>query len=98
MKLVPVMALPIAHVRHTCHILQASVVGPSLSLHDVIHNVHNPVSLPLALVPGQGACQEPVVQYHHDQVPALDIMPDPKYLQKVVVLVGQDILILHHLR
>ena len=83
----------------TCHhVLQAGIVRPSLGLNGIIHKVHDPVHLPLALVPGQGVHQEPVVQDHLDQVPMLDLMLDPKHLQKVAVLMGQDILILHHLR
>ena len=81
-------------VAHTHHILWAGIVGPSLGLYGIIYKVHDPVHLPLALVPGQGVHQEPVVQDHHDQVPMLDA----KCLQKVAVLVGKDILIPHHLR
>ena len=93
-KLAPVIALPIAHVHHD---LWAGRVRPGLGLHGVIHKVHDLVHLPLALVPGQGMCQAPV-QDHHNQIPTLDLMPDPKCLQKVAVLMGQDILIPHHLR
>ena len=73
------MALPIAHAHH---VLWAAVVRPGLSLHGIIHKVHDPAHLPLAPVPGQGVHQDPVVQDHHDQVPMLDLMPDPKHLQK----------------
>ena len=45
---------------HT-YVLQASIIGPSLSLHSVIHKVHDPVHLPLAPVSGQGVHQEPVL-------------------------------------
>ena len=41
---------------HACHVLWAGIVRPSLGLHGIIHKVHDPVHLPLALVPGQGAC------------------------------------------
>ena len=55
----------------------------------------------MALVPGQGVCQVPVVWDHRDQAPApalmLNLMLDPKCLQKAVVLVGQNALTLHHL-
>ena len=91
-KLVLVMALPIALARHTCHILQASIIRPSVSLPGIIHKVHDPVHLPLALVPDQGVHQEPVLQAHHDQHPVLYLMPDPKHLQKVADLMGQVIL------
>ena len=93
------MAPPIAHIHHA---LWTSVVRPSLGLHSIIHKVHDPVHLPLALVPGQGVCQVLVVQDHHDQVPTLDpmlnLMLDPKHLQKEAVLMGHYILTLHHLR
>ena len=92
-----VMVLQVAHI---CPVLPAGIVRPGLSLRSVIHKVPDPV-LPLALAPGQGAHQVPVVQDHCDQAPALalmlNLMLDPKCLQKAVVLVGQDTLALHHL-
>ena len=93
----PVMALPIAHMHHMCHILQAGIVRPGLSLHSIIHTGHNPVHLPLALVPGLGVYQEPIVQAHLDQDPMLGLMPHPEHLQKVAFLMGQVALTLHPL-
>ena len=57
-KSAPVMAPPIVHVHH---ILQTGIARPSLGLHSIILRVHDPVNLPLALVPDLGVCQEPVV-------------------------------------
>ena len=98
MKLVPVMALQVAHAHP---ILLASIVRPSLSPRGIIHKVPDPVHLPLAPLPGQGECQVPVVQDHCNQAPTLavtlNLMLDPKHLQKAAVLVGQDALALHHL-
>ena len=81
------MVLPVAH---THPILQAGIIGPSLSLHGIIHKVPDPVHIPLAPVPGQGVHQVPVVQDHCDQALTLNFMLDPKCLQKAAVLMGQD--------
>ena len=87
--------VPLAAHMHL--IQQDSIVRHGLGLQGVIHIVHDIGHLPLAPIPGQ----VPVVQDHHGQAPILDLMLNlalnPKGLQKVVVLVGQDVLALHHL-
>ena len=60
----------------------------SLGIHGVIHKVPDPVHLPLAPVPGQGACQVPVVQDYCNQAPTPNLMLDPKHLQKAAVSSG----------
>ena len=93
--------MPVPPVAHAHPVLLAGRVRHGLVLCGIIYNVSDLVHLPLAPVPGQGACQVPVVQDHHDQAPVPALMPalvlHPKCLQKAAVLVGQNALTLHHL-
>ena len=96
----PVMAPPRVRIPPMHHALQASAAKPGLRLHGIIHEVHDPVHLPPAPVPvpGLGVCQQPVLQAHqghHNQDPMLDLMPAPKHVQMVAVLMCQFILFLH---
>ena len=101
----PVMALPrVCHASHTPS-LSRSVHSQtrSLHLHGIIQEAHNSVHLPLApvLVPSLGVCQRPVLQAHqdhHNQDPVLGLVPAPKHVQMVVVLMCQFFLILHLLK
>ena len=54
-------------------ILLAGIVRPGLSLCSIIHKVLDPAHLPLAPVPGQGACQVPAAQAHCNQAPVLSL-------------------------
>ena len=70
-KLVLVMALPIAHAHHACHTLQASHSRTQSAVSTgIIPKAHDPAHPPQALVPSQGVHQDPVVQaLSHDQHP-----------------------------
>ena len=91
------MAPPRVHGLPMCHTLRASIAEPNLDLHGIILEVHGPVHLPLALAPDPGVCWELVLQAHHNQDPALGLMPAPEHVQKVAVLMCQFTLALHPL-